>query len=280
MSNDILYLKSSTFYHSAAWAKFITNGFLPFIKKYPTAAYFFSFNNEQGHNIRLAIAFNTREFENAAQDLHQHLHNFLKENPSANTISNNQSLFQDFPNNSVRYNLFEHIPFSIEFPDQELNLNKFFSDFWNLFTNLERATLEHLLTNRPAFTLQLYTTLLFCFSDSKKQAQAISDYILKEFYTDEDLLQSANEIEPSDLNVPALFSEIWNALKTNEDNRNFLFPLFKKLSAITSTLKKNDQRSKVLYHIVTKLHTDLGIRDKTMIADFYKKSREFLSKPQ
>lgn len=278
MSKDILYLKSSIFYHSTAWPNFIINGFTPFIKKYPNASYFFAFSKEQGHNIRLAIAFNTREFETAAQHLHQHLNDFLKENPSSNTTSNSQSLFKDFPNNSVRYNLFEHVPFAIEFPDQELNLNKFFSDFWNLLTNIERTLLEQIISNRSAFTLQLFTMLLFCLSENEKQAKRISDYILNKFYTDDILLESANEVESSNLNVLTLFSDMWTALKTNEGNSNFLLPLFKKLNTITSSLKKDDQRSKILYHIVTKLHTDLGIRDKTMIADFYKKSMAFFSK--
>src|SRR6188768_687280 len=169
MKKGPLYLKSSIFYPSNSWSVLLAEGLKPFIKRYPNHPCNLRLNNEQGDNVRFAIAANQQKFKMIAEELHLHLQHFLQTHPSqAEAMPCTQSLFIDFPTNSVRYDLFDHIPFLFEYRNKVLDIDAFLAEFWELVINTETPVLDQIFKNRFIFSVQFFLTLLFCFSKDAK----------------------------------------------------------------------------------------------------------------
>lgn len=280
MRTGPLYLKSSIFYHSNSWPILLAGGLKPFIERYPNNPCNLRLNNEQGDNVRFAILTNPREFKMIAAELHQHLQHFLQINPSqAEAMPCTQSLFIDFPTNLVRYDLFDHLPFLFEYRNKVLDIDEFLAAFWRLVINTQTPVLEQILKNRFAFSVQLFLTLLFCFSNDTKHAHNIADYVQKLLRDKESTLTEDIEKEYSNyLTDPSqLFSETWKTLESIESNKHFLLP-FKKLSEKLSNSAKaltENQRCLLFYQVIKRLNSDLGINDDTLIIYYLKKMTKF-----
>jgi len=280
MRQGPLYLKSSIFYPSSSWSTLIAKGLKPFVNKYPDSTFTLRLNDEQGDNVRFAFAISENVFERIAKELHQHLQAFLEVHPAHEKKTPcTQSLFIDFPTNSIQYDLFDHIPFLFEYRDKVIDIDAFLAEFWGLVTNTDTPVLERLFENRYVFSVQLFVTLLSCFSKDAEHAHDIIGNVRKPLHDKECLLTAAMEdkysAQLSDLQRVA--SETWKMLRAADTNKHVLSlfkKLFNKLAASAKTLKE-EQRCLLLYQFIKRLNNDLGILDDMFIIYYVKNLKEF-----
>lgn len=275
MRQGPLYLKSSIFYSANSWPTLIAKGLKPFVNKYPNSPCTLRLNDEQGENVRFALATSNQDFERIAAELHQHLQDFLQIHPSqAGGEPCTQSLFIDFPTNAVRYDLFDHIPFLFEYRDKVLDIDEFLAEFWRLVISTEAPVLEQLFRNRYVFSVQLFLTLLFCFSKDTKHAHAIINHVRNTLRDKE--LSLTEELENKYLaqlsNFQPLVKETWKMLGAKESDNYYLLPfkkIFLKFATSAKTLRE-DQRLLLFYQVIKRLNNDLGIVDDTLIMYYVK----------
>lgn len=105
-------IKMHVFYNRASWHSLLKNAIFPFIKHVNKLniieLFLLDFSYDRGDHITLTLHVPHNNIDSLEKCINKYIKKYINLNPSALPTQNliKQSFFIDFPNNSVRYNLF------------------------------------------------------------------------------------------------------------------------------------------------------------------------------